>query len=113
MMMIRSAMCFSSEFYALNGKIHASTIPAMRMPQSHQGGSSFSSAGPPWYRTTYWSMTTWLIVLNIIIFIIDVLTYGQLTRYGALSGHGIRHVQIWQLITFQFLHAGPFHLIFN
>ena len=58
-------------------------------------------------------MTTWIITLNVIVFIIDVLIGGQLTRYGDLSGHGIRHVQIWHLFTFQFLHAGPFHLIFN
>jgi membrane associated rhomboid family serine protease len=83
----------------------------MRMPQP--GSSSYSAPGPPWWRTTFWSMTTWIIAANIIIFIIDVLTYGQLTRYGALSGHGIRHVHFWELITYQFLHAGPLHLIFN
>ncbi len=85
----------------------------MRLPQPQQSGSSSSSAGPPWYRTTYWSMTTCLIATNIIIYIVDVLTYGQLTRFGALSGHGVLYVQVWQLLTFQFLHAGPFHLIFN
>ncbi len=85
----------------------------MPLPEPQQSGSSYSSAGPPWYRTPFWSMTTWLIAINIIIFIIDALTYGQLTRFGALSGHGILHVQVWQLLTFQFLHAGPFHLIFN
>jgi len=58
-------------------------------------------------------MSTWIIAANVIIFITDVLTYGKLTRYGALSGYGIRHVQFWQLITYQFLHAGPWHLIFN
>jgi membrane associated rhomboid family serine protease len=84
----------------------------MRLPQPQQGGSSYAP-GPPWYRTTYWFMTTWLIALNVVIFILDVLFQYQLTRFGALSGHGIVHLQFWQLLTFQFLHAGPFHLLFN
>src|SRR5258705_3771062 len=83
----------------------------MRMPQP--GSSSYSAAGPPWWRTTFWSVTTWISAVHVIVFIIDVLTYGQLTHYGALSGYGIRHVQFWQLIPYQFLHAGPWHLIFN
>ena len=30
-----------------------------------------------------------------------------------LTGEGIRHGKIWQLLTFQFLHAGLLHLVFN
>jgi rhomboid family protein len=58
-------------------------------------------------------MTTWLITINVVVFIVDVLTYGRLTEWGCLSGAGISRIQVWRLITFQFLHAGPFHLIFN
>ena len=31
----------------------------------------------------------------------------------ALSADGLRQGSLWQLVTFQFLHGGPFHLIFN
>ena len=83
----------------------------MGVPQP--GDSSYSAPGPPWWRTRFWSMSTWIIAVNIAVFIIDVLAFGRLTHYGALSGYGIHHVHIWQLFTYQFLHDGPWHLIFN
>lgn len=33
--------------------------------------------------------------------------------YFALSPQGLLHGRIWQLVTFQFLHAGLLHLLFN
>jgi membrane associated rhomboid family serine protease len=69
--------------------------------------------GPPWWRTRYWSMTTWLIVITSIIYVADVLSGNRLTTLGALSGRGIIRVQVWRLLTFQFLHASPIHILFN
>jgi len=64
-------------------------------------------------------MTTWLIVVLIIAFLIQslLLFYGdfQLSQHLALSVDGLRHGKIWQLLTFQFLHScpWPWHVLFN
>jgi membrane associated rhomboid family serine protease len=102
-----------------------------------------------------WSVTTWLIVLNVVVFFADHLIAGahqrramqQLERdvlvldqeayerheeefdrrymqllaaRGPISAAGffsvdkaIYHGQIWRLVTFQFLHASPMHLVMN
>ncbi len=71
------------------------------------------------------SMVKTLILVNIIVFVINgVLASG--TRFSGLAGIGpsggwgyfsiekaIYGFQIWRLFTYQFLHAGLFHLIFN
>ena len=39
---------------------------------------------------------------------------GPLQRLGYFSiDRAIRHVQLWRVITFQFLHATPMHLVYN
>jgi membrane associated rhomboid family serine protease len=38
---------------------------------------------------------------------------GRVFEHLALSLDGIRHGYVWQLITFQFMHAGVLHLLFN
>jgi membrane associated rhomboid family serine protease len=38
---------------------------------------------------------------------------GHIFQHLGLSLDGIRHGYVWQLITFQFMHAGVFHLVFN
>src|SRR6184192_4197390 len=122
MMMIRSAIVSTDRFYASTRKFHApppsvvSPPPpiyhsAMRLPR--QDVYAPRSTGPPWWRTRFWSMSGWIIAINIVVFIADVLSFGRLTQWGCLSGSGILRVQVWRLITFQFLHAGPIHLIFN
>jgi len=88
-----------------------------------------------------WSITTWLIVINVLALFADgflqrtvpppnfdvdeVQTQAQvneemisgmspLERYGYLSiDKAIYHGQIWRFLTFQFLHASPWHLIAN
>lgn len=69
--------------------------------------------GPPWWRTRYWSVTTWIIVITSVISLIDMFSLGWISNWGALSLSGIRHFYLWQIFTFQVLHAGPWHLIFN
>jgi membrane associated rhomboid family serine protease len=85
----------------------------MRLPQSKFDGSYGPRRGPPIWRTRYWPMTTWLIVLNVAVFVVDALSGMMLTRWGALSVESLLHFQVWRLFTFQFLHAGPMHLVFN
>lgn len=78
-----------------------------------------------------WSVTQWLIVINVAVFVIDLMTpqFIRLVPYGrAIYGvptHLLEYwgqftavdafyrLQLWRLITFQFLHASPMHLVFN
>ena len=76
-----------------------------------------------------WSVTTWLIVINVAVFFIDgmlrraaidrsddlmVYLAGPLERWGYFSMEmAIGSGQIWRFITFQFLHASPSHLVGN
>jgi membrane associated rhomboid family serine protease len=81
-----------------------------------------------------WSVTTWLIVINVAVFILDQLIvrpvlydgqpvynrFGQPLRYHLLYQWGyfsvnlaIGHMQLWRLLTFQFLHANSTHILFN
>jgi len=64
-------------------------------------------------------VTTRLIVVLVSIYLIQSLLffYGDLdiSLHLALSVRGVRHGEIWQLLTFQFLHAfpWPWHVLFN
>src|SRR5580704_14379715 len=67
-----------------------------------------------------WSVTTWLIVINVAVFFLDAMvgrivdSPHPLTDWGDFSiDRAIRHFQIWRFITFQFLHAGIGHIFFN
>jgi membrane associated rhomboid family serine protease len=78
-----------------------------------------------------WSITTWLIAINVAVFILNgmfrrvvtvtdgVQTWrqdagGLLEIWGHFSvATAIFHGQIWRFITFQFLHAGLWHLLLN
>lgn len=67
-----------------------------------------------------WSITTWLIVINVAVYVLNSFTrsdvnfgLGWLYIWGYFSATRLIHLQVWRLITFQFLHASPEHLIFN
>lgn len=62
----------------------------------------------------------WLMIINIAIFLIDVLwkasgeLFGPLGAYGHFSvGTVFEHGQVWRFLTFQFLHGSVGHLFFN
>ena len=68
------------------------------------------------------SMVTWLLIINCIVFIVDyILTSGaRVPRWmspylmGRFSiAEGIEGLQLWRAITYQFLHADFFHILFN
>ncbi|HVU27833.1 MAG TPA: rhomboid family intramembrane serine protease [Verrucomicrobiae bacterium] len=64
------------------------------------------------------SLTVALLIVNVIIFIIECVTCGYPPIFGennyfALSLNGIKHGYLWQLLTFQFMHAGLLHILFN
>jgi membrane associated rhomboid family serine protease len=88
-----------------------------------------------------WSVTTWLIVINVAVFFADValqriltpaetvsaedepeyapeqprkLVDKPLSEWGSLSiMKGIYRGQVWRFLTFQFLHSDPWHLLIN
>jgi membrane associated rhomboid family serine protease len=65
-------------------------------------------------RLLWWTLTHWLIAVNVAVYIFDLLSRGLLSRWGAFSiEEGIFHFQLWRLITYNFLHASPGHLLFN
>src|SRR5258708_12012 len=69
-----------------------------------------------------WSLTHTLILLNVAVFVAqNASEYHHLYwvyQHYALSLDGLKHGRVWQLLTFQFLHApiergGVFHLLGN
>ena len=65
------------------------------------------------------SLTVALIVVNAIVFLFKLLVSGYShslfieNHYFALSVEGLTHGFVWQLLTFQFMHAGLLHLVVN
>lgn len=65
-------------------------------------------------------MVKWLLIANIAVFFLDILlpTAGQfkseLSRWGVFSVEdGLVKGQVWRLFSFQFLHGGALHILFN
>src|SRR5688572_12462305 len=63
------------------------------------------------------SATVLLLMINAAIFVVQSLsehyTTFPLREYFYLRLEGLKHGFIWQIITFQFLHGGIFHIICN
>src|ERR1041385_3745482 len=65
------------------------------------------------------AVPVWLaiLILNVIIFLAQysrgVQSDDAFQHYGALSLDGLKHGMVWQFLTFQFLHGGKTHLLFN
>src|SRR5215469_9237519 len=64
------------------------------------------------------SATMLLLIANAVAFLLECLRYGYppLLREGdllALSWAGLKHGYVWQLVSFQFMHANLWHLLFN
>jgi membrane associated rhomboid family serine protease len=68
--------------------------------------------GMPNFRA--WSITNWLIGINVAVFVIDMLLQGSLSEWGYFSlNTAVFGWQVWRFITFQFLHANGQHILFN
>ena len=73
----------------------------------------------PAYHEPRVSFTVALLIINTIVFLIQLAASNSLNgaeieaRYFALSLAGLEHGFVWQLLTFQFMHAGWMHIIFN
>jgi membrane associated rhomboid family serine protease len=62
----------------------------------------------------------WLVIVNGVIFFLMVvlgassaLARGYILAYAGLLPQAVTHGFIWQVVTYSFLHAGLFHLLFN
>lgn len=79
------------------------------------GPSSFSRGGMSIGFPKPTKYVKYLLIINIAIFVIQSITRGTLESGFALIGNeGINSLlQSWRLITYQFLHGGTFHLLFN
>src|SRR5689334_142265 len=64
-----------------------------------------------------WSITVVILVVNVIVFFLDFAdgrrSHSAFLEYGALSLEGLKRGFVWQFFTFQFLHGGLGHLVFN
>ena len=75
---------------------------------------------PPAYLEPRISFTVVLLIVNALAFLAQLLVAQMFLRgahvevqYFALSLAGLKSGYLWQLVTFQFMHAGWLHLIFN
>ena len=65
------------------------------------------------------SFTVALLIVNAVVFVVQLLASNSprgpeiQDTYFALSLTGLEHGYIWQLLTFQFMHAGWMHILFN
>jgi membrane associated rhomboid family serine protease len=62
----------------------------------------------------------WLIGINIAVFVLQLLTRGDngvgsglVTDWLDLNVSDVCHGQVWRLVTYAFLHVGPWHILFN
>jgi membrane associated rhomboid family serine protease len=73
----------------------------------------------PAYHEPRFSFTVALLVVNAVVFLVQLAASHSVQgseiewNYFALSLHGLEQGFFWQLLTFQFMHIGWLHLIFN
>ncbi|WP_437223037.1 rhomboid family intramembrane serine protease [Planctomicrobium sp. SH661] len=87
--------------------------------RGYMSNDSTSQWSPGRRRSDSWSMVTTLIVINVVVFIAQTITWRTqlLESWLALNLHDVLHGQIWRLTTYDFLHETssglPLHLLFN
>ena len=72
----------------------------------------------PVYRELRVSFTVALLIVNAIVFLVECVACGyppvfSTGNYFALSVEGLKHGFVWQLLTYQFMHAGLLHIFLN
>ena len=81
-----------------------------------RGGGTFRS------RMVGSSIVVWLLAINFVVFVLDfILSQGMRSPWWLSPMYwcsftvdgAIYHLQIWRFLTFQFLHGGFIHLLFN
>ncbi|HEX9119855.1 MAG TPA: rhomboid family intramembrane serine protease [Terriglobales bacterium] len=79
------------------------------------GSSTMSMGFPPFTRAV-----KWLVIANASVYLLMLILgavapslAGFIIGVGALVPAAVAHGWIWQLVTYSFLHAGLFHVLFN
>src|ERR1044071_273716 len=70
----------------------------------------------PSFRPRWWSMTVLLVFANIVAFVLQMVLQNAVpasSGYLALSVEGLMRGYVWQLLSFQFMHSGLWHLLLN
>lgn len=91
----------------------------MRQP-AYDDGPSFSRL----FRMHKWSWTIVILAVNVLVFLVECAVsprpfdlrpdyLSSYYPYMALSLEGIQHGYVWQLVTYQFMHASFLHIFFN
>ncbi|MEI8288885.1 MAG: rhomboid family intramembrane serine protease [Verrucomicrobiota bacterium] len=65
-----------------------------------------------------WSWTVVLLAVYVVVFFAELAAarfapHSHFFSYLALSKEGLERGYIWELVTYQFMHAGPLHLLLN
>ena len=85
------------------------------------GGGGGGGGGAMGGRLSGASITTWLLIINAVVFLLDAMLADAsrgggftFSKWGALNlDTAVYGFQIWRFVTFQFLHADFFHVLFN
>jgi membrane associated rhomboid family serine protease len=72
----------------------------------------------PAYHEPRVSFTVALLIVNAVVFLVECATLGypplfSPDNYFALSVEGLKHGFVWQLLTYQFMHASLLHILLN
>jgi len=60
------------------------------------------------------SAVTLLILVTVVVYVADWMTgFRLISPWGALSVDRVRHLELWRLMTYQFLHGGLLHIGIN
>ena len=85
------------------------------------GGGGFRGGGVPGVRGNIPQVCLWLLAINVVVFLVTGIVTNS-ARAGALSpanwgtfsfDKAVAGFQVWRLVTYQFMHADFFHLLFN
>ena len=69
---------------------------------------------PPGIQFNFQTMVSKLILVNVGLFVINIFTSGRLFSYMAATPDSLVDItRVWQLLTYGFAHANPFHILFN
>lgn len=92
-----------------------------RQEARRYGGGGIGGGRVPGVSANLPPMTLWLLVINVGVFLVDSVLTGSsrgnwaspnwVGRFSAEQG--ILGFQAWRIVTYQFLHAGFLHLLFN
>jgi len=87
----------------------------------NRAGGLGGGRGIPGVSANVPAVTMWLLGINVLVFLVDVIltpstrgSWASPSLLGEFSfDQAVAGGQVWRFVTYQFLHAGFFHLLFN